>query len=891
MRARAAAILFAAVSAAAPCAFGQLRVVTLNGANTLNTGGTTAPRTPWMNTILSAIGSSVSDDPYLTGNSGITRPIDVLALQEVNSAATTVAGYASLMNTLYPGANYQYATLNGNYTDPQPSTQGLVYNANAVTLVSQSTVGVASSSGQPRQTLKYQLRPIGYDAAADIYIYNSHYKSGASDTARRNTEAQAIRGNADAMPIGRNIIYLGDFNVYDSNEPMYNTLIGSGSGQAFDPINKPGTWNNNSTFRRAHTQSPFSSSTANSLNTGFDGVAGGMDDRFDFQLVSSGVMDGHGLAYIPNSYQAFANNGSHALNSAINVSNTAQPQNVLDALAGVLDHLPVLADYQLPAKLSAGVSAAPGMVIAGANVQLNVTVSNAAPVSLVKGADTLDYTVVGTGSVDGGSIGSDQALGGSNVHTVSLITTSAGAKSGAVQVTSTSQQVANNNFSQNINFTVLDHAQPSFAAGANQTSATVDFGYVPVGSSPRTLPFSIYDRTATPGFTAALAVNSINNSGDTAWLTTDATTLVDLPAGTSASYNAQLNSAVAGNFSAMHQFATADQNLPGATAQATLALTSTARVFSVASFPVSGYMFLPASEPLTTGSWSIASGVTLTKTGPGSLTINGPQSNGAGSALAIAGGDVTFNSDAGPSAAMLSISAASGSSVHFNATQHLASLELAGGIANVGDHGGRVVVTNSFSTSGGGTIDLRDNNMIVRGGAIGSWNGSVYTGITGNVQAGRGDGTWNGDGIVTSMSDATSSVLTTLAVAGADELGLAGDTWAGESVSNGDVLVMYTWGGDADLNGELNGDDYFFIDSHVLQSGGVFGFHQGDFDLNGEINGDDYFIIDSNILAAQSSPPLGRLAAIPEPCVGLIVTPAMVASLRRRRGRAPVRPI
>src|SRR5687767_15527666 len=33
---------------------------------------------------------------------------------------------------------------------------------------------------------------------------------------------------------------------------------------------------------------------------------------------------------------------------------------------------------------------------------------------------------------------------------------------------------------------------------------------------------------------------------------------------------------------------------------------------------------------------------------------------------------------------------------------------------------------------------------------------------------------------------------------------------------------------------------YFHIDSNVLNSGSVFGYHNGDFDYNGEINGDDY---------------------------------------------------
>src|SRR5688572_10146627 len=91
------------------------------------------PRNPWMTTILSAIGSTVSDDPTIGGNSGIAKPIDVLALQEVDTAATTGGPYAALLNTMYPGANYQYSSVGGATTGA--GSQGLVYNANSVQLI------------------------------------------------------------------------------------------------------------------------------------------------------------------------------------------------------------------------------------------------------------------------------------------------------------------------------------------------------------------------------------------------------------------------------------------------------------------------------------------------------------------------------------------------------------------------------------------------------------------------------------------------------------------------------------------------------------------------------------------------------------------------------------
>src|SRR5207253_1572307 len=130
--------------------------------------------------------------------------------------------------------------------------------------------------------------PVGYDSSADFYVYNSHYKSDTDATSqtRRDDEAQAIRLDADALGANQNIIYTGDFNVYNSSEAMYQTLTSAntppggtnpGYGRAFDPIGKPGTWNNTGSFTNIHSQSPFNSTTATNLGTGFSGSGGGMD--------------------------------------------------------------------------------------------------------------------------------------------------------------------------------------------------------------------------------------------------------------------------------------------------------------------------------------------------------------------------------------------------------------------------------------------------------------------------------------------------------------------------------------------------------------------------------------------------------------------------------------
>ena len=81
----------------------------------------------------------------------------------------------------------------------------------------------------------------------------------------------------------------------------------------------------------------------------------------------------------------------------------------------------------------------------------------------------------------------------------------------------------------------------------------------------------------------------------------------------------------------------------------------------------------------------------------------------------------------------------------------------------------------------------------------------------------------------------------------------ASTVWDGMTVNGADVLLRYTFPGDANLDGRLNGDDYFNIDSHVNQNGSVFGYFYGDFNYDGRINGDDYFLIDSNINSSGNS--------------------------------------
>ena len=515
-----------------------------------NTGG--GPRAG-MSTILQGIGDEARQ--------GFSKPIDVLLLQEQTSSANTTQAIVDVLNGIYGAGIYARSTLDvGTSGGGRP---GMIYNTQTVQLIESTAVGIISGSGAARQAGRYELRPVGYESSADFYVYSNHYKASdtAADATRRNNEAIGVRANADALGQGTSIIYAGDFNIYKSSEAMWGTLTATGNGQAFDPIDRVGSWSKNSSFMDVHTQSP--------VNTARYGgqITGGMDDRFDFQLVTSELMDDEGMSIIPGSYHAFGNNGTHAWNGGngeLDVpSNTALPMPILNAIASNSDHLPVVADYQLPARMAASLGSVPSRVLVGASASAQLSVRNSAPVVTAIGADELDYAGVATGSLSAAIDGIAQPLAPSNLHTVTLATSVAGNHAGQVQVTSTSQSAANATFSQNVNYEVVDHAIPSLSANVTDTTLDIDFGILALGSDSESRLVSIYNREATAGFTAALDLDAQSLSGDTGSFSTTATLFSGLAAGAASLFQVSFNTSMLGDLAASLALTTSDENLPG----------------------------------------------------------------------------------------------------------------------------------------------------------------------------------------------------------------------------------------------------------------------------------------------------------------------------------------
>ena len=202
--------------------------------------------------------------------------------------------------------------------------------------------------------------------------------------------------------------------------------------------------------------------------------------------------------------------------------------------------------------------------------------------------------------------------------------------------------------------------------------------------------------------------------------------------------------------------------------------------------------------------------------------------------------------------------------------------------------GNKTLKTGSISIANNAKVDVGDNKLVLTAMSKGSSNGSAYTGVTGLIATGQGNGTWNGpSGIVTTQSAATASLLTSIGIATAGETGYAGGIFGGVSVSANDVLVMYTYGGDANLDGQITGDDYFQIDSGF--PAGATGWFSGDFNYDRVINVDDYFIIDSNFTKQGAPFPTGggvaSVSLVPEPASGGLFAIACATLSRRRRHR------
>jgi hypothetical protein len=115
------------------------------------------------------------------------------------------------------------------------------------------------------------------------------------------------------------------------------------------------------------------------------------------------------------------------------------------------------------------------------------------------------------------------------------------------------------------------------------------------------------------------------------------------------------------------------------------------------------------------------------------------------------------------------------------------------------------------------------------------------------------------------------------------------DTWDGVTVDIDTVIGKYTFFGDANLDGQVNADDYTTADSNRAVTAGAL-WTQGDVNLDGAVTPDDYTTMDSNRGQGTADPlaPTSALTPIPEPASVMVLTFAGLSCLKRRRRRSAI---
>ena len=212
------------------------------------------------------------------------------------------------------------------------------------------------------------------------------------------------------------------------------------------------------------------------------------------------------------------------------------------------------------------------------------------------------------------------------------------------------------------------------------------------------------------------------------------------------------------------------------------------------------------------------------------------------------------------------------------------------------------------STSGTytGQLDLVSNGLDIPS------SGTDIRTVTAMIAQAYAKGAWTGQGITSSAAGSDSSFLTALGAIVNDSPtspgtplygngGSLSTTFDGASPADGDILVKYTYYGDANLDGAVDGSDYSLIDNAFANNrtnpgSPLTGWINGDFNYDGVVDGSDYTLMDnafnaqgtslgSNplaLLATQTSQVAGA-AAVPEPATLSLLAIGSVGLLGRRR--------
>ncbi|MBU2525401.1 MAG: T9SS type A sorting domain-containing protein [Bacteroidetes bacterium] len=272
---------------------------------------------------------------------------DLLMVNELESEVGANLILNKSLLSLAPG--YARAIFAPNQSSSfQNLNQMVFYNTNKLILIDEelfeTTVRDINHYTFRLNTVNQSTNPIF------LHVYVTHLKADDGtvfddDQQDRLNMVNVFTNALNLIPPDSFVLFAGDFNFKSSAEAAYQEILDPTNNVVLvDPVNRPGNWNNNSSFTDVHTQATRTSTA----NFGNRGAGGGLDDRFDFIMMSQNFTTHPNFFYNTGSYKAFGNNGN-CFNLNINdaACTGAFDQTLRESLFNMSDHLPVVAEFTL----------------------------------------------------------------------------------------------------------------------------------------------------------------------------------------------------------------------------------------------------------------------------------------------------------------------------------------------------------------------------------------------------------------------------------------------------------------------------------------------------------------------------------------------------------------
>jgi xyloglucan-specific exo-beta-1,4-glucanase len=224
------------------------------------------------------------------------------------------------------------------------------------------------------------------------------------------------------------------------------------------------------------------------------------------------------------------------------------------------------------------------------------------------------------------------------------------------------------------------------------------------------------------------------------------------------------------------------------------------------------------------------SAITVTDTGSGDiLNVSGSTglpfsfSNFASATLNISSATLTFAADPGASVTVGTLSLSNSATAIITPASTGSPTILALAALKIND------------TS---VLDVTNNEVLINYGSGTDPIAAIFS----SIARGYASGAWNGTGIISSVARTNPSY----------GLGYADSADAGNpaNLPSGQIEILYTLLGDANLDGKINGADFTLMAGNFNDSV-TNGWDKGDFNYDGKVNGNDFVLLSANFNQAD----------------------------------------